>query len=225
MLGFVTHNFRYKLLALFIAVLLWGMARGTTSIEQGFDIPVVFTGMPQDLVVVEQNTGDINVRFRGSRSGLGRLARAGLRYEVDVSGARPGRAVFEVDTSRLDYPRGTQPVSRSPSRLVVELERRGSRVVRVRPEVEGTPAPGYALAGVNIEPSEVRLEGALSEVRRISEVPTETIDVTGLEASQERAVRLSIPRPHVWLAEDRPLRARIRIRPADAAAEGEAAPR
>jgi YbbR domain-containing protein len=218
MFGFLTRNLRYKALALFIAVLLWGLARGTASSEQGFDIPIVFTGLPENVVVVGQNTDDINVRFRGSRAGLGRLARAGLQYDVDVSGARPGRAIFEVDASRLDYPRGTQPVSRSPSNLVVEFERRSSRVVRVRPEVAGEPAPGHVLVGVNVEPPEVRIEGARSEVQQMRDVATETIDVTGLEKTQERPVRLSITRPHVWLAEDRPLQARIRIRPAEEAA-------
>ena len=43
---------------------------------------------------------------------------------------------------------------------------------------------------------------------------TETIDVTGLEETVTREVKVSLTRPNVWLAEDRPLEATIRIQPA-----------
>jgi len=214
-LGFFTRNLRYKLLALASAFMLWGVAHGTADIERGFDIPVVFKNLPENLVIVDQSSDVVNVRMRGSRAGLRRMTAEGPDYEVDVSGARPGRANFEVDLTRIEFPRGTRDVSRSPSNLLVTFEPSASRVVRVKPDIAGEPAPGFAVEGVDLTPTEVRIEGARSEVRRRGEVVTETIDVSGLQETATREVKVSLTRPNVWLAADTPIQARIRIKPSD----------
>ncbi|NNL66237.1 MAG: hypothetical protein HKP30_08345 [Myxococcales bacterium] len=214
MLGFFTRNVRYKILALGSALMLWGVAHGTADVEQGFDIPVVFTGLNEKLVIVDQNSDVVNVRIRGSRAGLRRMALEGFEYPVDATGARPGRANFEVELTRIEFPRGVNVVSRSPSNLIVTFESRSSRIVRVRPEIIGEPAAGFVVAGVDLDPPEVRIVGARSEVRRRGEVVTEAIDVSGLEKNDEREVRISITRPHIWLAEERPVKATIRVKPA-----------
>jgi len=216
-LGFLTRNLRYKLLALASAFMLWGVAHGTADIERGFDIPVVFSGLPDSLVIIEQNSDVVNVRMRGTRAGLRRMTVEGPEYLVDVSGARAGRANFEVDLTRMEFPRGTRDVSRSPSNLIVTFEPRASRVVRVRPEISGEPAEGFAVEGVDLSPTEVRIEGARSEVRRRGEVVTEAIDVGGLEETVTREVKVSLTRPNVWLVGDEPIEARIRIKPANVA--------
>ncbi len=213
--GFVTRNLPYKVLAVFIAVLLWGVAHGTRDEELGFDFPIVLENLPENVVVVDQNSDVVNVRLQGSRAGLRRVAGESVEYRVDVAGSRPGRSEFEVDTARLDLPRGVRPVSRSPSELELTFERRSSRVVRLKPDLEGEPAEGFVLAGVDLEPTEVRIEGARSEVRRLGELVTEAIDLRGLDESEEREVKVSLTRSHVWLAEAEPIRARIRIKPVD----------
>jgi YbbR domain-containing protein len=215
-LGVLTRNLRYKALALVSALMLWGVAHGTADIERGFDIPVVFTALPENLVIVEQNSDVVNVRMRGSRAGLRRMALDSFEYAVDVSGARPGTANYEVDLTRIEFPRGVKDVSRSPSNLLVTFEPRSSRVVRVRPDITGEPAEGFELAGVEIDPPEVMIAGARSEVQRRGEIVTETIDVSGLQADTKRTVKVALSRPHVWLAEERPLQASIKIVPAGA---------
>jgi YbbR domain-containing protein len=177
---------------------------------------VVFTALPENLVIVEQNSDVVNVRMRGSRAGLRRMALDSFEYSVDVSGARPGTANYEVDLTRIEFPRGVKDVSRSPSNLLVTFEPRSSRVVRVRPDITGEPAEGFELAGVEIDPPEVMIAGARSEVQRRGEIVTETIDVSGLQADTKRTVKVALSRPHVWLAEERPLQASIKIVPAGA---------
>jgi YbbR domain-containing protein len=213
-LGFLTRNVRYKLLALTTSLVLWGVAHGTADIERGYDIPVVFTNLSDKLVIVDQNSDVVNVRMRGSRAGLRRMALEGFEYPVDATGARAGGANFEVDLGQIEFPRGVTPVSRSPSNLLVTFERRASRVVRVKPDLSGEPAEGFVVAGVDLDPTEVRITGAAGEVRRRGEVTTESIDVSGLDETEVRDVKVSINRPNVWLAEDKTIRATIRVKPA-----------
>ncbi len=191
-------NLGYKVLAIVIALFLWLVARGSSSVERGFDIPVVLQGVPDELVVVDQGADVVNVRLLGTRSALRNFNPERLEYPLEISEAKAGQADFEVDLSRFDLPRGARVVSRSPSRIELSLERRIGKTVKVKPDLEGQPAEGFRVAEISIDPPRVRITGARSEVLRLSEVATETIDVAGASGPVEREVRISAGPGHVW---------------------------
>ncbi len=206
-------HFGYLLLAIVIAGALWGMAHGTSSIERGFDVPIAFHGVPEQVVITDQSADVVNIRVLGSRAALRGVTASKMEYPVAVEGARPGPAVYEVDVSRLDeqLPRGIRIVSRSPSRIELMFERRGRKSVRIRADLEGEPAEGYELKDVAIEPPRVWLVGARGDVLRLSEVVTDTIDLSALHESTEREVILSLGGGHVWMEEPRPVKVKIAI--------------
>jgi YbbR domain-containing protein len=210
-----------KLLALLGAFLLWGVSHSTASVERGFDVPVVQVGVPENLVVVARTSDAVNVRVRGSRAALRSLSVGTLAYPVDLSGARPGVAKREVDLIGMDLPRGATVVSRSPLSIEFTLENRSSRAVRVRPDMEGEPAEGYVLGEVAVDPPRVRIAGARTEVLRLSEVLTETIDVSGAIAPLERRVRPSITGPNLWLEGVEEVTVRIDVQPVETEEEAE----
>jgi YbbR domain-containing protein len=206
-------NFGLKILAVVIALFLWMVARGSSSVERGFDIPVTLHGLPDDLVVVDQGAEAVNVRVSGTLVALRNLEPEKFEYALDVSGAKAGRADYEVDVTRFEFPRGSKVVSRSPAQIPLTFERRATRPVKVRADVEGRPAQGYKLGKVEIVPPRVRITGARSEVLRLSEVVTEMIDVTGATETLEREVRVSPGVGHVWADEPRTVTVRVRIEP------------
>ena len=123
------------------------------------------------------------------------IRRALTRMGRPLFNSVPGQAQSEI---LEEVVRAAQRLSQNGVGALVVLAREN----RLEDQVEG---------GV---PVEVRIVGARSEVRRRGEVVTESIDVSGLEKNEEREVRISITRPNVWLAEERPLKATIRIKPA-----------
>jgi YbbR domain-containing protein len=212
----IFNNLLYKFAALLIACVLWAATQGLRSTEQGFDVPVALEDIPNDVVVVEQTPREINVSVVGSRAALLRADRHVVRYPVSLEGVKPGEARFTIDDRRLAdaMPRGATIGSRSPSTIVLRLEQRIRKRVRVKPDVSGEPAPGYELAAVHVMPDVVELEGARSELRVIREASTDRVDISGLERSEERPVRLVIGAPHVWRAgDDEPINIRIEVRP------------
>jgi YbbR domain-containing protein len=209
------QDFRYKLLALSIACLLWVVANGTSSVERGFDVPISFQGVPDNLVIVDKTTDAVNVRIQGSRAALNNVSPGNMDYRLDVSGAKQGTANYEIDDLEIqdELPRGARIVSRSPSSVEVKFERRGTKVVRVRPDLEGEPLLGFEVAGVRVQPERVRITGARSEVLRLSEVITETINLTGLKEPLERDVRLNVGGRNAWVEEPTTVKVRVDITP------------
>jgi YbbR domain-containing protein len=216
-------RFGTLLLSAAIALVLWGMAHGTSSIDRGVDIPVLFDGVPDDLVIVGQSVDKVNLRVLGSRAALRNVTSDRLEYRVDVAGAKPGHAVYEVDPSRIELPRGVRAVSRSPAAIEVDFEHRGRKAVDVRADLQGEVAPGFRISSIEVDPPRVWLVGARGEVMRLAQVETEPIDVTNLQAPIERKARVAVAEEHVWPEEDGPVNVRIGIEPAPAPAEENAA--
>jgi YbbR domain-containing protein len=203
------------LLSASIAMVLWVMAHGTSSIERSIDIPVIFDRVPDDLVITGHSADAVNVRIQGSRAALRNVSPSKLEYRIDISGARPGPAVYEVETSSVEeeLPRGARIVSRSPSSIEVSLEQKARKSLRIRADVEGEPAEGYAISSVEVEPSHVWVTGARSDVLRLTEVVTEPVPVTGATEPIERSVRLSLGSDHVWREKDGEVMVRIQVDP------------
>jgi YbbR domain-containing protein len=212
-------NLGYKLVAVGVSFLLWGVAHSSSSIERGFDVPMILRGLPDDLVIVEQSAGEVNVRIQGSRAALRNLSPADLEYPVEVSGAKPGVLKVEVDPMPLELPRGARVVSRSPSIVELTLARRGSKTVRVRADLAGEPAENFRVAGVELDPPRVKVVGAQSEVLRLNEVLTETIDVTGASEDVVKEVAVALGGRNLWLEETKPVTARVRIEPVEGGVE------
>jgi YbbR domain-containing protein len=213
------NNLGYKLIAVAVAFLLWGVAHTSSSIQRGFDVPMVLRGIPDDLVIVDQSADEVNVRIQGTRAALRDISPADLEYPIEVSGAKPGVLTVEVDPTPIELPRGAEIVSRSPSRVDLTLARRGSKAVRIRPDVTGEPAAEFRVGEIDVVPPRVRITGAQPEVLRLNEVLTETIDVTGASEDVVKDVAIALGGSHVWLEQTEPVQVRIRIEPVPVAPE------
>ncbi len=203
------------ILAAMIASFLWLLAHRSTSIERGYDVQIAFHDVPEQLVVTDQSVDVVNIQVQGSRAALRQVSAAKMEYALDISGARPGPAVYSVDRARLDeqLPRGTSVVSRSPASIEVTFERRGRKSVKIEPDVVGEPAEGFVVSEVSIEPPRVWLVGARSAVLRLSEVVTDTVDVTGVEESVEREVGLSLGPGKLWVEDNTQVTVRVEVEP------------
>jgi len=200
------------LLAWLIAMVIWGMAHGTSNIERGVDIPIVFDGVSEDLVLVDQSARAVNIRVLGSRAALRDVGPSKIEYRIDVSGAQRGEAVYEIDPGRIEeqLPSGARIVSRSPASLELRFARRGRKSVRVRADIVGDPAEGFTVAWVEVDPAYVWLTGDRREVLSMREAITETLEIRGVREPVEREVRLSLA-DHVWMEEPRPVKVRVQV--------------
>ena len=207
------------LLALIVAVILWGIAHGVSSVERAYDVPIELSAMSDELVVTDQTPTDVNVRIMGSQAALRNVDSGSLRYPIDVSGSKPGDADFEVDVSQVELPRGARIVSRSPSRIFIHFEPRGRKAVGIRVDTSGELPEGYVLERIEVLPSHVWLTGARGQVLRLREVVTEPIDLSAVDAKnaenakEEREVSLLLGAGTVRMEKQESVRVVLHIAP------------
>ncbi len=208
-----SFHFGYAVLALIISTVLWVFSHGSSKIERGYDIPVVFHGVPEDLVIVEQSAAVVNIRVLGPPAAHRDISPSKMEYGLSLEGAKRGPAVFEVDVTLLEMPPRARILSRSPNRIELKFEDRSRKSVRISADVAGVPAAGFVMAGFEVVPPRVWLSGARRDVLRLREVVTERVDVEGAIESLEREVRLSLGGGHVWVDQDEPIKVRVQIDP------------
>ena len=207
----------YALLSLLLALLLWTIAHSEALLEREYELPVVTTAAPQHLVLVRQNFEQVNIRVRASRALLSNIDERELFYTVDLSSATPGRVQRGVDIGQLEsrLPQSAELVSRFPTSIRFDFERKQTRAVRVRPELRGDPAPGFRIGVVYATPARVRLTGARSEILGLRSIATEVVDIDGARESLRRSVLLPLAEQHGWFETYEQVEVRVEILPVE----------
>lgn len=193
MLRMLVHNWQLKLLAGAIAVALWVFVVGQDKAEITIKVPVEVTNIPPHAVVVGDVVGEVNARIFGPRSLIRRLAAENMAKEVSLAGMKPGEHVFHVLPEDLNLPPGVRVVRISPGTLTVELAKRFSRQVPVRPVIQGQPAAGMELGDITFNPPKVAISGSEDDLRDVDWIWTLPLDVNGLKSTTKVTAALRPP--------------------------------
>ena len=193
------RNIWLKSLSISIAALLWLIVAGDRVVERALRVPIEFQNLPQGLEIVGDPPESVDVRVRASSGTLSRLGSADIAAEIDLRTARPGRRLFHLTPSAVKVPYGVEVVQVQPATLPIGFENSAVRIVRVRPSVEGRPAPGYEIASVTANPATVEVVGPESSLRGLDEAMTEPISVTDAARPVREVVTVGVADPRVRL--------------------------
>jgi YbbR domain-containing protein len=142
----------------------------------------------------------------------------------DVVGARadvviqPGGIDIDRDVRLVPVDQlgdAVSPVNVDPATVRVTIpvfSDRQSRSLPVRPTITGTPAAGFEIAGVTVEPSVVTVEGDADELVALERIDTVPISVNGQSSAQTIGAALEMPSGVVPL-DDRTVSVTITVRP------------
>lgn len=191
MLKKLTENWALKLLALVFACILWFFVTGEQKLERSYAVPLELKNMPAGMMVVNDIPTMIDVRVSGPRTLLMNLQLQDIGIAVNLKDLEPGLTTLKRLEERLNLPGPLKVTRLSPSYIDVKLERIASKNVTVKPQLSGKPAPGYRVVAVNIEPQQVMIEGAESEVAVVDSVVTEAIDISAALETRREKVSLS----------------------------------
>lgn len=183
MLRLVTENWTLKLTSLVFALILWMFIMGERRLEVGYAIPLHLQNVPQALTVANEVPSLVDVRISGPRTLLLKVNPNDMSIAVDLADLKPGLTTFKRLEERLNIPSGLRVTRLSPSFIDIKLERIREKRVPIKVVLKGEPPQGYRVAGLKAIPEQALVEGAESELKRVSEVTTEPIDLEGVNES------------------------------------------
>jgi YbbR domain-containing protein len=117
----VFDNFSYKVVSLFIALILWLTILGRRDfvLTKVLDVEI----MPrQDRIVLSQSADTVKVKVSGPRTALKKFIESGLSQLVSIDTAgREGSFDVDVPLQKIDVPFGVKVLSVKPSKIQVQV--------------------------------------------------------------------------------------------------------
>jgi YbbR domain-containing protein len=120
----VTENMSYKIVALFIAVILWLTIMGRRDLILTKNIEIEFKPAP-NYKVVGQTADQIRLRLSGPRTALKEVM-GGTKNKpltVDISDRGEGSLDVDVPVNRIELPAGVKILSVRPNLVRVEVQK------------------------------------------------------------------------------------------------------
>jgi len=176
----LAQNWRLKLAALALAVLLWAVVSAEQPASQWIPVRVDAVVEDPDYVLAGgADPAEVLVQFRGPGRELWRLALERPTLELRIRDVGSARS-FAVDPGMVTLRERLQVEARNvrPAVVRVPLQRLATRAVPVRVRIGERSLAHYVLSDtVRVGPSMVRLTGPEDELARIESVPTLSFEI------------------------------------------------
>lgn len=191
-----------KTIALALAVLLWAFTNFELDVERDVRIPLHLSGLPEDLIIVNNAPEDVDLSLRGARNLLSSFAFSNKSIPVDLQ--KTERGVLKIDLKRAAseiVPRGIDIVAARPSKLSLNIDSLVTKRFRVKP-VLGEPDSGYEISKkIKVVPQSVKIRGPASQLAKLETIQTAKIKLEGEEAEFTAPVQLQIPSQYMEVLE------------------------
>ena len=196
----LTHNAGLKLGALAVAMLLWfHIATEKDAYERVFEVPLIVEGIPGGQIIAEEVPTTALVRFRGQGKQLLFLPWRDVYVSVDASAIRSrGTRSLRLENVRYQESSALEAVEVvSPDQVTIEVDRRATVRLPIRPNLDVQVAPGHIQVGMaRVQPDSVTVSGPESRIRRLTHIETDTLQVQRSRRLVDREVRIVRPDIH-----------------------------
>ncbi|MDO9288170.1 MAG: CdaR family protein [Thermodesulfovibrionales bacterium] len=186
------ENMGMKIAAVVMAITLWFFVTSRGQSEVSMDVPIELKNIPSGFESVRQGIKTVSVSIKGQERLLRNMKPAAVRVHVDLSKAKKGKGTYYINNEDVKLPSTMTVTNISPSSVMVALEETVIRKAPVQAVVLGTPKKGFFVGSVEVNPREMTIEGARSEVSRIKSLRTEPVDITDMDETSVQEVRLDL---------------------------------
>jgi YbbR domain-containing protein len=167
------------------------------SIEvRSVPVEVDMGDVPDGLRTGDPVLSDEEVEIRGPGSVVAQVDRAVAFVAIPASGIDFNEPVAVRPVDVRGQPVGLGQVDVDPESVSVQIDVEPvetTATVSVRPSLDGTPAAGFALASLAVDPSFVTLRGLPEVLEEITEVLTAPLSIEGVSEDQSFEAALELP--------------------------------
>ncbi|MFC2171550.1 YbbR-like domain-containing protein [Acidobacteriota bacterium] len=193
----IFRNFHLKIISMLIAFGMWYFVTGEEQVLQDFTIPIQYRNLPDTVILSGEKLETVKVRIQAPDSIISKLAESDIDIKLDLSEAKLGTQFFRLTPEHCRVPYGVKVADLYPAALTLNLENKVEKSIEIKPQIEGTPAPGFELKQIRAIPAAVRIVGAASEVEPIESATTGAISVEGRKESFNERITLDVGNPNV----------------------------
>jgi YbbR domain-containing protein len=189
---FLFKNFSLKIASLLLAIILWLVASSRGQSEMFIDVQLEFMNIPSGLEMIHSSDKAISLNIKGPEKYIKNIKPSDIRAFIDLNKAKKGESIYYVTKDNIQMPRSITLLNVSPSSVTITTEETVTKTVRVIPVITGVPERGYTLQANEVVPKDIQIEGIQSEVRKIRNIKTESVDITGAKETFAQEMKLDL---------------------------------
>lgn len=194
----VVKHWRWKLISLALAVMLWLSTAGEPETGTSLAVPVFYQNSPREWEISSSVIDRVRLEVHGPASKLTQHAMADAAVLVDLSVVkRPGEITIPLDGAWIALPSGVHVDRVMPPQVRLRFERRMQRNLPVQVRVSAQPPAGYEIASLRAVPASVQVEGPESSVEAMAAAETDDLDLSGVTGKESIATHASLDDPMV----------------------------
>lgn len=170
----IRHNWKYKLLALAVALILWAHVNAERNPQSNrtFTVPIEVVGLAAGYVA-EVDTPKVSVTVEGARSAVDSVAKEDIDPRIDMAKLRLDRKMAKLSLP-IDVPvpravEGSVSLLVTPKRVGVRVEALQEKRVPVAVDITSEPPAGYSYSNPLLTPSTVTVRGMVSRLARVKQ--------------------------------------------------------
>jgi len=190
---FLLENIGLKIAAVLLSIVLWVFVTSRGQSELSVDAPLEFKNIPQGLEVVNHPVKTITLTIRGQERFIKNIRPSDVRVPVDLSKAKKGESVYYIRRDDIVLPHAITVTNIIPSNIKVTVEETVAKTVKVIALITGEPERGYYVKSIDVRPQTAEIEGVRSEIARVKNIKTESLDITGLNETITQDLKLDLP--------------------------------
>lgn len=213
MFAHLTQNWILKLISLAFAVVLWFFVTGERKQEVSYIVPLEYRGLADDMIIANEVPSSVSVRISGPRAVLMHHSAGDVSIAVDLKDLPAGITSFKRLEESLNLPSGLKVTRISPSYVDVKLERIREKDVPVKLVLTGEPVAGFLVNKTTLIPDRVIVAGAGSELKAVTEVSTEPVDLTGVQESFSQTVPIDYAGTYTYLKDQKTVEIEVLLGP------------
>lgn len=208
----LTDHLGWKLLSLVTALALWYWF--VSEAEVAVSIPVVleYRNIPPDLEITSGHLDRIFIKVRGPRPRVNVEALSRTTLALDLSRAsKAGEQTVSITELELGLPAGVHLVHVVPAQIRLKLDNRATKSVPVQARITGAPPAGYRISRQTISPNYVRITGPETNLKLITSVMTDPINLGSSVGYTEFRVPVAIEDPQLRMESPQPVSVSITL--------------
>lgn len=180
----------YIIPSIILAVGLWFFVMSRVQAGVSLEVPLQYKGLQKGLRVNGRLNKSVTVTVKGHERFLSGLNPEDVRVVLDLSNVKKGGYQHRIREAEVQLPPTLKLISIDPPSVHVDVEETARKTVPVQPAVIGLAPRGYYVGGVDVIPPDIEVEGLKSDIRKLSHLSTEHIDVSTAKESFSEEVKV-----------------------------------
>ncbi|MBD3306278.1 hypothetical protein GF339_07795 [candidate division KSB3 bacterium] len=197
----IFHNLGLKLVALILAIIIWFLVVGGQKSEVRVTVPLELRNVPTNLEIIK-SISQVEVTVRGFSNVVKSLTPADIDVYIDLSNVVRGSNTFGLSPEDITVPVGVTVTQVSPSTIDVLLDAIVRKTVSVEPLLRGTPAEGYRVGNITVQPEQITITGAQTLLKPITKVETEAVILDNPSENFLKKVKVRLPNTTLRIEKD-----------------------